>query len=168
MKSISKLAFTASALTGVVRVALGVLWLNEGLLKFHAHFGAADILLVADSAHSNTRVPWFFDDFAQVVLKGAPDLLGAVMPLLEVGLGIALILGILTLPAGLGAVFTLMTYWMADQLIAAYPIMVLLAVVVVTWHTAAARFSLASVLKSKTGDSTALGSLVHGPLSAWL
>ncbi|WOQ16136.1 hypothetical protein [Raineyella sp. W15-4] len=126
---------------GVARVVLGALWLREGIVKYHAHFGAADILLVVGSTESNTRVSDAFRTFAAVVLAGWPGLFGFAVPLLETGLGVALILGILSLPAAFGSVATLMFYWSADQLIAQYPVMVLLSVVVLTWPVAAGRFS---------------------------
>jgi|GEM_PF-863440 len=136
----------APVLTGAVRVVLGILWLNEGITKYRAGFGRADILLVAGSASGNSRVPGFFQWFAENTLGRAPEVFGVVMPLLETGLGIALILGVLTLPAAVGSVFTLMTYWMADQLIGQYPVMVLLSLCVVLWPLSASRFSLTSLL----------------------
>src|SRR5271155_4245452 len=91
-------AIVASIIFGAARVALGILWLHEGLFKYSAHFGRADILLVADSAKSNSRVPDYFAVFADSVLRGWPGLFGFVIPLLEAGLGIALILGVFSLP----------------------------------------------------------------------
>ena len=46
---------TAPLLGGAVRVAVGVLWVLEGVEKYRAGFGAADILLVADGTASNPR-----------------------------------------------------------------------------------------------------------------
>ncbi|MFK0071960.1 DoxX family membrane protein [Arthrobacter woluwensis] len=140
-------ALTAPLVVGAVRVVLGILWLNEGITKYRAGFGPADILLVAGSASGNSRVPEFFQWFATGVLGKAPELFGVLMPLLETGLGVALILGVLTLPAAVGSVVTLMTYWMADQLIAQYPVMVLLSLCVVLWPHGAMRFSLDALLQ---------------------
>jgi len=122
------LSLVASVITGAARVGLGILWLNEGLFKLKAGFGGADIGLVVDSTVSNNRVPDFFEAFTTTFLGGAPDFFGWAIPALEVGLGIALILGVLTLPAALMSAFTLLTYWLADQLIQEYPIMLALSV----------------------------------------
>jgi thiosulfate dehydrogenase [quinone] large subunit len=140
-------ALAAPVAAGAARVGLGVLWLNEGLIKYRAGFGAADIQLVVDSASSNSRVPDFCKAFTGSVLGGSPELFGFVMPLLEVGLGVVLIAGVLTLPAALMSVLTLMTYWLADQLTASYPIMVALAVVVATWPLVASRISVTTLVE---------------------
>ena len=44
----------ASVVTAA-RIAFGVLWLHEGYVKYHAGFGRSDILLVVQSASSNSR-----------------------------------------------------------------------------------------------------------------
>jgi len=129
-------ALVAPVLAGATRVALGALWLHEGLFKYHAHFGAPDILLVADSTAGNSRIPSYFAPITSL-LHSAPNLLGVVMPLAETLLGVALILGVLTLPLAAVSVVQLMTYWSADQLIGQYPVMVLLsAAVLVAWRPA--------------------------------
>lgn len=137
-----------SIIAGMVRVALGVLWLNEGTFKYRAHFGRADILLVANSVGENSRVPDFYQAFTGTFLKGAPGLFGWGVPLLETALGIALILGVLTLPAALGSILTLMSYWYADQLIAQYPIMVVLSALVVLSSGSANRLSVSTLVRS--------------------
>lgn len=124
---------TASAFLGAAaRIAAGVLWLNEGILKYRAGFGSADILLVSQSAAGNTRVPFFFRPLG-ALMQSAPGLFGIAIPVLEVGLGVLLVLGlgrVLTTLLALGSVATLMLYWSSDQLIAQYPAMVLLSAVV--------------------------------------
>ena len=145
---------------GVLRVVLGALWINEGLIKYRAGFGTADIQLVVDSASSNSRVPAYFVAFARDVLGAYPELFGLVMPLLEVALGLALIAGVVSLPAALMSVVTLMTYWLADQLSASYPIMVVLAVMVATWPLAASRLSVTSLVTSAIR--------IRRPASPWL
>lgn len=123
----------ASAILGAAaRIAAGLLWLNEGILKYRAGFGSADILLVAQSAGGNSRVPFFFRPFG-TLMQAAPALFGLAIPALEVGLGVLLVLGlgrVLTAIAALGSIATLMLYWSSDQLIAQYPVMVLLSAVV--------------------------------------
>lgn len=135
----------ASIIFGAARVALGVLWLLEGITKFRAHFGAADILLVTDNAATVSRIPDFFAVFADSVMRPLAGLFGFGIPLLETGLGVALILGVFTLPAALGSVLTLLLYWSSDQLIDQYPIMAALSVAVIAWPAAAARFSVTSL-----------------------
>lgn len=135
----------APVLAGATRVALGGLWLHEGLFKYHAHFGSADILLVADSTAGNSRVPSYFAPITSL-LHAAPGLLGVVMPLAETLLGVALVLGVLTVPLAAVSVLQLMTYWSADQLIGQYPIMVLLSAAVLLMRRPATRFSLDRVV----------------------
>lgn len=143
-------ARVAPALAGAARVALGVLWLHEGIVKYRAGFGAADIGFVVDGAASNPRVPGFFHTFAESTLGAAPGLFGALMPLLETALGVALVLGVLTVPAAGASVVALATYWLADLLVWQYPVMVLLSAVVLAWPAAAAAWSIRSVPPVRT------------------
>ena len=161
-------ALAASAVVGAARVGLGILWLHEGLFKYGAHFGRADILLVADSAKSNGRVPDYFTVLAEFALRGYPGLFGFLIPLLETCLGIALILGVLTLPAAMVSLLTLMTYWSSDQLIAQYPIMGVLSVVVIAWPLLAARFSTTSLILRNLQRRQRAELLIGGPLRRWL
>lgn len=142
---------TAPFAFGAVRVALGVLWMLEGVAKYRAGFGAVDILLVVDSAAQNARVPDAYAAFATSVLGNLPTAFGALIPFLEVGLGVALVLGVLTVPAALGSIATLMMYWLADQLIAQYPVMVLVSAIVLVAPAAAGRFSVTSLLRARRG-----------------
>nr|WP_142280668.1 hypothetical protein [Mycobacterium saskatchewanense] len=149
-------------------MALGILWLHEGIFKYTAHFGRADILLVADSAKSNSRVPEYFGAFAKHLLGSWPGLFGILIPLLETALGVALLIGALTLPAALASLLTLMTYWSSDQLIAQYPIMGILSAVVITWSGWAARLSATSLVVSPLNRKQIAAQLISGPLRRWL
>ncbi|TPX00841.1 DoxX family membrane protein, partial [Schumannella luteola] len=140
-------SLVASILLGATRVALGAFWLNEGLFKYQAGFAGDDIRLVVDGATRNSRVPEYFQAFADGPMRAASELLGFVIPLLETGLGVVLVLGLLTFPAALGSVLTLMLYWSADQLIAQYPVMVVLSLPIVAWPLLASRFGLTSLLE---------------------
>lgn len=130
-----RLALASSLLGGAARVAVGVLWLLEGILKYRAGFGAADIELVARSTAGNSRTPWWF-----VPLGGAMDsaagLFGVVIPALETLLGALLLVGLMTSPVALASIGTLMLYWASDQLIAQYPVMVLLSALVLVLPSA--------------------------------
>jgi len=137
----------APILVGAARVALGGLWLNEAAIKVRSGFGGADILLVANGAATNTRVPGYFHWFASNVMQPASGFFGFAIPLLEAGLGVALVLGILTRAAAVMSVLTLLLYWSSDQLIWEYPVMVALSVVVVAFPVAARRFSLSALLE---------------------
>ncbi|MGA1828753.1 hypothetical protein [Microbacterium sp.] len=132
MPARGRTALTASLLGGAVRVSAGVLWLLEGFLKYRAGFGASDILLVADSAAGNTRVPGFFAPLGEL-MRAVPGLFGIAIPALEVLLGVLLILGggrVWTAIVALCSIGTLMLYWSSDQLIAQYPILVVLSALV--------------------------------------
>lgn len=136
-------------LLGAARVALGALWLHEGFVKWHAGFGRADILLVADGARSNNRIPGYFEFFADHLLRPMADVAGIVVPLVEVGLGVALVLGILTLPVALGSLMNLMTYWCSDQLVGQYPVMGVLSAVLIAWPALASRLSLPALVAAR-------------------
>jgi thiosulfate dehydrogenase [quinone] large subunit len=125
---------------------LGGLWLHEGYVKYDAHFGQADIGLIVDGATSNSRIPPYFSVVAEHVLHPASALFGAVIPLLETSLGLALLLGLVTLPAAMVSLVTLLTYWSSDQLISQYPVMAALSAAVIAWPAAASRFSVTSLL----------------------
>lgn len=161
-------ALAGSAMVGAARVALGVLWLHEGLFKYSAHFGRADILLVVDSARSNSRVPEYFTAVADFALRGRAGLFGLLIPLLETGLGLLLTLGVLTLPTAMVSVLTLMTYWSSDQLIAQYPIMGALSVVVIVWPLLATRFSGTSLSILILQRRQRADFLASGPMRRWL
>lgn len=156
----------AGAFASAARVALGILWLGEGITKYRAGFGAADIALVAQSAASNPRVPDFYKPFAEHVLGGLTGLFGFGMPLLETGFGVAFILGILTLPAAAGSVATLMMYWLADQLIGQYPIMVALSAVILVWPRASRYYGVTSLAARVLGRRASTDARTVGVLSS--
>lgn len=137
--------WVAPLVLGAARVTLGVLWLHEGIVKYRAHFGAADIGFVVSNARTDSRVPGFFRAFSDATLARAPHLFGFAMPLLETALGVALVLGVLSLTAAVGSLFTLMTYWCADQLIDQYPVMAVLSGAILLWPVAASRFSVTTL-----------------------
>ncbi|MEC4765694.1 hypothetical protein VT930_21780 [Mycobacterium sherrisii] len=160
-------SLVASVFFGATRVALGGLWIHEGIFKYTAHFGRADILLVVDSAKSNSRVPEYFTIFLGPVLGRLPGLFGVAIPLLETALGVALVLGVLSLPAALASLLTLMTYWSSDQLIAQYPIMGVLSAVVITWSAWAARLSATTLIVAALNRRQIGAQLLSGPLRRW-
>lgn len=149
-------ALPLSLLGGGVRVAVGVLWLIEGILKYRAGFGAADIELVAQSTEGNPRVPWFFAPLGSF-MGTAPELFGVVMPALEVALGVLLVAGLLTRITAFLSIGTLMLYWSADQLIAQYPAMVMLSAVVLVVPVAA-RFGMDGWLRARRARGTGAAS----------
>lgn len=126
-------ALVAPIALGATRVALGVLWLREGIFKYSAHFGRADILIVAHSTKSNSRVPEYFTAVSDITLRAWPDIFGIAIPLLETLLGIALILGVFTRTAAIVSALTLVTYWSSDQLITQYPLMAALSTIVIAF-----------------------------------
>ena len=166
--SLSRLTPIAAAVVGAIRVTLGVLWLHEGTLKYRAHFGAADILLVANSAKSNSRVPGFFKSFSDFALAGWPHFFGFAMPLVETTLGVVLVLGVFSLPASLASAFTLLTYWSADQLITEYPVMAALSTVVVAWPLLASRFSVTTLAEKAVSRKRPDAVVFQEPFRRWL
>lgn len=141
--------WAAPSVLGAARVALGVLWLHEGIVKYRAHFGGADIGFVVSNARTDTRVPGYFTAFSNATLAKAPDLFGFLIPLLETSLGVALVLGVFTWLTAAGSLFQLLTYWCGDQLIAQYPAMALLSAAVAVWPAAAARFSVTTAFRRR-------------------
>ena len=139
----------------LARVALGALWLHEGIVKYHAGFGRADILLVVQSAASNERVPGFYRAFTRDVAGHVPSVFGIGVPLIELALGVALILGIATLPAALLSAFQLCNYWSADQLITQYPVMLVLSVGVATFATGVSQINLRAIVMAFQHTGTA-------------
>lgn len=139
----------ASILFGAVRVGLGLLWLHEGYVKFRAHFGRADILLVVDGASANSRVPEYFRFVAEHLLRPTADLAGVMTPLTEVTLGLVLILGVFSTLSAVTSAGLLAVYWSSDQLIAQYPIMALLSVGVLVGQGHSNRWSIMALVRRR-------------------
>jgi thiosulfate dehydrogenase [quinone] large subunit len=164
----------AGLVFGVIRIVLGALWLHEGLFKYAAHFGRADILLVVSSVNQNNRVDPLFKLFTNAVLHAFPGFFGFVVPLVESALGVALILGVLTLPAAAVSLLELMNYWSSDQLVPQYPIMGVLSVVTVACAGYASLFSITSLLvwRARRGQDSREQRLAtwsnDGPPRRWL
>ncbi|SLE93469.1 Uncharacterised protein [Mycobacteroides abscessus subsp. bolletii] len=137
------IARAAPITLGAARVLLGVLWLHEGIFKYSAHFGRADILLISHSAQTNTRVPQYFTVFSDNVLRAWPGLVGVAVPLLEVALGGVLVLGLLPQPAAIISLLTLLTYWSSDQLISQYPVMAALSAIIIAFPAPSGHYSIA-------------------------
>lgn len=136
------IALAAPIALSAARVALGALWLHEGIFKYSAHFGRADILLIAHSAQTNTRVPEYFTVFSDSVLRAWPGLFGVAIPLLETALGAVLILGLLPQPAAMVSLLMLLTYWSSDQLITQYPVMAALSAVIIAFPAPSGHYSI--------------------------
>lgn len=149
IRSVAAPALPLAVALGAARVALGVLWIHEGYLKLQAGFGKADILLVADGASSNTRIPDYFTFVADTLLHPFAAPVGFVVPLLEVGLGVALITGVLTLPLAFGSLANLMVYWSSDLLVGAYPIMGILSGLLIAWPAVASYYSVSTLVRSR-------------------
>nr|WP_241767421.1 hypothetical protein [Corynebacterium otitidis] len=82
------------------------------------------------------------------------------MPLVELTLGAALVLGAATIPAAAVSIATLMLYWLADQLTGQYPVMVLLSAVVLLFPAASTVFALDRPILSRlrtSGERRAVG-----------
>jgi thiosulfate dehydrogenase (quinone) large subunit len=165
---------TGGLVFGAARIALGVLWLHEGWFKYKAHFGRSDILLVVGSVDANSRVDTHFRAFVDFALRDWPSFFGFIVPLLEFTLGVALVLGVLTLPSAVVSLFNLMNYWSADQLIPQYPVIGALSVAVVAFAGYATLFSATSltVFLAERDREPRIATLAawpsDGPLRRWL
>ncbi|MFI2489281.1 hypothetical protein ACH47X_20390 [Promicromonospora kroppenstedtii] len=74
----------------------------------------------------------------------------------------------LTLPAALAGVLTLMTYWSADQLTASYPVMVALGVLLIVWPVVATRFSVTALVVRSARSRNPRPAWADGALRRWL
>lgn len=128
-------------------MVLGAFWLHEGVVKYRAGFGVADIGLIVSGAESNTRIPGYFAWFGRTILDPLDGVFAVATPAVETVLGVALILGVLTLPAAVAGLGLLFTYWSADQLIDQYPVMAALSVVVILVPAAASRYSAPTAVR---------------------
>lgn len=133
----------------IARVVLGGLWIAEALIKFRAGFGAADMLLVVDSVTGNSRTPVPMKWFAADVIEPLAGLFGVLIPWLEAGLGVLLILGLGTVLVLAGALGTLLMYWSSDQLTPSYPLMAALGALLLLFTHAADRIGLDGLLRRR-------------------
>lgn len=143
------IALAAPVVLGAARVTLGALWLHEGIFKYSAHFGRADILLITHSAQTNTRVPGYFTLFSDGVLRTWPGLFGVAIPLLETALGVILIVGLFPQPVAMISLLTLLTYWSSDQLITQYPVMAALSAIIIAFPAASGHYSIRRLRRAK-------------------
>lgn len=143
----------ASMVFGAARVGLGLLWLHEGYVKLHAHFGSTDILLVVDGASANSRVPEYFRFVAEHLLRPTAHLAGVMTPLTEVALGLVLVLGIFSKQAAVVSAGLLAVYWSSDQLIAQYPIMAVLSAGVLVGQAYSDRWSIGELVRRRRAAS---------------
>lgn len=143
----------ASMVFGAARVGLGLLWLHEGYVKLHAHFGKADILLVVDGASANSLVPEYFRFVAEHLLRPTAQLAGVMTPLTEVALGLVLVLGIFSKQAAVVSAGLLAVYWSSDQLIAQYPIMAVLSAGVLVGQAYSDRWSIGELVRRRRAAS---------------
>ncbi|MCS3779905.1 hypothetical protein [Tsukamurella ocularis] len=131
------------------RIALGAAWLHEGYVKYHAGFGRSDILLVVGSATGNPRVPGSFAWFATEVMGRFAAVFGILVPLTEVALGVAALIGLVPRATAFVATGLLGFYWAADQLVMQYPVMVVLAATVLAGGELARRWTPTAALSSR-------------------
>lgn len=130
------------------RVGLGVLWVAEGVQKVAAGFGAADIALVVEAAHTS-RIPAAFTAVADTVLRPLAPLFGVGVPLWELLLGFLLAAGVAPRAAAIASTSTLLTYWSSDQLTPAYPLAGVLGLLVLAAPVAARRWTLARAITAR-------------------
>jgi len=141
----------ATTVVTAARIAFGVLWLHEGYVKYHAGFGRSDILLVVQSASSNSRVPGAFGWFADEVMGRFATPFGIAIPLVEVVVGAAALAGVLPRATALAAIALLCSYWAADQLVVQYPVMVVLGAIVLAGGALAQAWSVPTALDRLRG-----------------
>ncbi|MGJ6980694.1 hypothetical protein ACSDQ9_09230 [Aestuariimicrobium soli] len=149
MARVPALARVAGVAAVAARLTLGVLWVLEGITKYRAHFGAADIGFLVSGSETNERIPGYFEWLAHAVMSPLRVPLGFAMPAVEVALGLALILGVLPLAAALASIALLATYWSGDLLIAQYPVMLLLSAGMVMAPKVSGRWGITSLWRRR-------------------
>lgn len=141
MQKISNIFFS------LVRILLGLSWLQQGLFKFQAHF---DIFGVVNSIHqTDNGIPAWYQAFVMNVVGHSVPFFNILIPLGEVAIGLGLIFGVFTRGALVGAVFMNINYWLSDM-IYIYPIQMLVGVLLIFFIKPATHYRVFKLL-SKFG-----------------
>ncbi|MFJ3959176.1 hypothetical protein [Arthrobacter sp. NPDC090010] len=147
MRTMTTAARAGALAAAAVRIAVGVLWLGEARTKFASGFGAADIGLVVQSTAGNSRVPSWYAELLAHTIGATPALAGIAVPCTEALLGVLLCAGFLSRWTGAASLLVLASYWLSDQLIVQYPVMLGLGAVVLLFPAAAGRLSVTALVR---------------------
>lgn len=124
MAKVSNIVFS------IIRILLGISWLQQGLFKFQAHF---DIFGLVNSIHQTSNgIPAWYQAFVVHVVGHLVPVFNILIPFGEVCVGLGLIFGVFTKGALVGAVFMNTNYWLSNM-IYIYPIQMLTAILVIVF-----------------------------------
>ncbi|MDF2910074.1 MAG: DoxX [Sporolactobacillus laevolacticus] len=132
---------TGTILFSLIRIGLGISWLNEGIFKLQAHFTMSGL---TQAVVTNTVTPDWYKFFMVHIVEPNTVLFNLLIPWGEILVGVGLITGILTLPALACAIFMNINYWLANM-IYIYPLQLLSAVILLIALKPAAHFSFTSL-----------------------
>ncbi|PEF61867.1 DoxX family membrane protein [Bacillus cereus] len=116
----------ARNLFSIIRIGLGISWVQQGWFKLHANFGMSGFI---EPLLHNNDVPDWFKSLMGGFVTDHIKLFEFIIPWGEFLVGIGLITGILTLPALLTAIFMNINYWLADM-VYIYPLQLATATVI--------------------------------------
>lgn len=132
---------TGTILFSLIRIGLGISWLNEGIFKLQAHFTMSGL---TQAVVSNTVTPDWYKFFMVHVVEPNTALFNLLIPWGEILVGAGLITGLLTLPALASAIFMNVNYWLANM-VYIYPLQLLAAVILLMALRPATHLSLTSL-----------------------
>lgn len=127
----------------VLRILLGISWLQQGLFKFQAHL---DIFgLVNTIKQTSDGVPAWYQNFVIHVVGHMVPVFNILIPLGEVCVGLGLIFGVFTKGALVGATFMNLNYWLSNM-IYIYPIQMLVAIILIVMFRRANHYRVFKLL----------------------
>lgn len=130
-----------NVLFSLIRIGLGISWLEQGIFKLQANFTMSGL---TEAIASNTVTPDWYKTFMVYFVQPNTALFNILIPWGEILAGIGLITGILTLPALSGALFMIINYWLSNM-IYIYPLQLLIAVILLMTMKYASSFSLTNL-----------------------
>ncbi|MGE8205970.1 DoxX family membrane protein [Heyndrickxia sp. NPDC080065] len=125
-------------LFSLIRIGLGVSWLQQGVFKLQAHFTMSGL---SEAVANNNVTPDWFKFFMVHFVERNMSLFNLLIPWGETLVGLGLILGILTLPAILCAIFMNLNYWLSNM-IYIYPVQLSIAVILLLGNKYTSYFSV--------------------------
>lgn len=131
----------ANYLFSLIRVGLGISWLQQGVFKLQADFTMTGL---AQAVAGNMATPDWYQSFMVYFVEPNHALFNVLIPWGELFAGMGLITGIFIRTALSGAVFMNLNYWLANM-IDIYPLQLLAAAVVLMFLKHASFLSLTTL-----------------------